>query len=86
MRSKTDYIQSENDRGKTEIRKVGLAPVQREGMDYEFSTVFDIASSHMATVSKDRTRLFRDMPFVITPQIGKALHEWLNADTNTTQK
>ena len=33
MRSKTEYIQAENERGKTEIRKVGLAPVQREGMD-----------------------------------------------------
>ena len=34
MRSKTEYVQVENERGRTEIRKVGLAPVQREGMDY----------------------------------------------------
>ena len=34
MRSKTEYIQTENERGKTEIRKVGLAPVQREGMSF----------------------------------------------------
>ena len=54
MRSKTDYIQVENDRGKFEIRKVGLAPVQREGMEYEFGVVFDLGINHIVNVSKDR--------------------------------
>ena len=58
MRSKTDYVQVENERGKTEIRKVGLAPVQREGMDYEFRVVFDLSVNHLVTVSKDRTTIF----------------------------
>ena len=73
MRSKTEYLQSEDERGKKEIRKVGLAPVQREGMDYEFGTVFDVSLSHMATVSKDRTGLFNDIPFTITKETGKKL-------------
>ena len=78
MRSKTEYIQSENDRGRTEIKKVGLAPVQREGMDYEFGTVFDVALSHMASVSKDRTGLFDGAIFTITQDTGKKLRKWLD--------
>lgn len=78
MRSKTEYLQAENDRGKTEIRKVGLAPVQREGMDYEFGTVFDIALNHTASVSKDRTGIFDGNYFTITQDTGKILRKWLD--------
>lgn len=80
MRSKTDYS---NDNGRP--IKVGLAPIQRDGTDYEFTTVLDIAQNHMATVSKDRTGLFRDTPFIITPKIGERLLDWLNADDNLTK-
>ena len=77
MRSKTEYIQVENERGKTEIRKVGLAPVQRDGMDYEFGVVFDLSASHMVNVSKDRTSQFDGKVFEISPEIGKVLKRWL---------
>ena len=83
MRSKTDYIQAENERGRTEIRKVGLAPVQREGMDYEFTTVFDISANHTAVVSKDRTGVFGDIPFVINGHTGEMFRDWLNAGAET---
>lgn len=76
MRSKTDYA---NDNGKP--IKVGLAPVQRDDTDYEFTSVLDISQNHLATVSKDRTGLFRDTPFSITPKVGERLLDWLNADT-----
>ncbi len=87
MRSKTEYVISENDKGRTEIRKVGLAPVQREGVDYEFGTVFDITAEHMASVSKDRTGLFGDMPFIVTEQTGITLRKWLdNAEIQNPQQ
>ena len=81
MRSKTDYLQSEDERGKVQIKKVGLAPVQREGMDYEFGTVFDLSLNHMATVSKDRTGIFPDIPFTVSKETGKTLKKWLDAGT-----
>ena len=84
MRSKTEYIQGENEKGKIEIRKVGLAPVQREGMDYEFGTVFDVAPSHMASVSKDRTGLFDGKIFTITQDTGKILRKWLDEGVEET--
>ena len=77
MRSKTEYIQVENERGGKEIQKVGLAPVQREGMDYEFGTVFDLTADHSATVSKDRTGIFDGNIFTITQETGRIFKKWL---------
>ena len=74
MRSKTDYA---NDNGKP--IKVGLAPVQRDGMDYEFSLVFDLNNEHTVTVSKDRTSLFDGQSFSLSPEVGSKLLEWLNS-------
>lgn len=78
MRSKTEYVQAENDRGKTEIRKVGLAPVQRDGIDYEFSTVFDLSAEHNAVATKDRTGIFDGQIFTVSKDTGKILRDWLN--------
>ena len=78
MRSKTEYIQVENERGKSEIKKVGLAPVQRDGMEYEFGLIFDLGMNHMCTVSKDRTGLFDGQVFTLTQETGEKLKEWLN--------
>ena len=78
MRSKTDYLQMENERGRTEIRKVGLAPVQREGMDYEFGTVFDLGIDHNANVSKDRTGLFDGEIVRLSRETGEKLKVWLD--------
>ena len=83
MRSKTEYVQEKNDRGKTEIRKVGMAPVQREGMDYEFGVVFDLSANHSATVSKDRTSLFDGQAFTLSKKTGEALRHWLESGAET---
>lgn len=78
MRSKQDYILGENSKGKQEPKKVGMAPIQRDGMEYEFTTVFDIAMTHEAFISKDRTALFDGESFPITEIIGRRIMEWLN--------
>lgn len=78
MRSKMDYVQEKDDRGKTTIRKVGLAPIMRDGIEYEFTTVFDVDMSHNTQASKDRTGLFRDSIFQVTEETGKKLLEWLD--------
>jgi hypothetical protein len=77
MRSKQDYVIEQDSRGKSTPRKVGLAPIQREGMEYEFTTVFDVDMTHIAATSKDRTGLFTDEISQITESHGKRLAEWL---------
>lgn len=81
MRTKTDYVTEKDDRGRMVVKKVGLAPVQRDGMEYEFTLVFDIdRDKHYATASKDRTSLFdAELGEVLTEQHGAKLRNWLNA-------
>lgn len=78
MRSKTEYMQDDSN-GRKRIVKVGAAPIQRDGIEYEFTVVFDLSIDHVATVNKDRTRLFDGQYFVPTPDVGKTLKQWLDA-------
>lgn len=80
MRAKQDYVLETNERGKQTPKKVGMAPVQREGVEYEFTTVFELQMDHRAIVSKDRTGLFggsSDPIDLLLPATGKALLAWL---------
>ena len=78
MRSKQDYILETNEKGKQAPRKVGLAPIQREGMEYEFTVVFDVSMDHSFHVSKDRTGLFDGRIEKMNPKHGEELIAWLN--------
>jgi hypothetical protein len=81
MRTKQDYVLSEKN-GKMVPEKVGLKTVQRDGMDYEFTLVFDLDIKHNATASKDRTGLFAGKPEQkLGVQTGKLIQEWCNVGT-----
>jgi DNA polymerase III delta prime subunit len=79
MRSKMDYIQTQDDKGKTVIRKVGMAPIQRDGMEYEFGIVGEMDLDHNFNVTKTRCSPF-DGLFLNKP--GKEFADkfigWLN--------
>lgn len=78
MRAKTEYVLSEDDKGKKVPKKVGLAPVQRESMDYEFTLVFNIdRDKHIATSSKDRTSLFDGFYEKLEIHHGELIRNWL---------
>lgn len=82
MRCKQDYVLSEKN-GKMVPEKVGLKAVMRDGIDYEFTIVFDINMKHQAIASKDRTALFVNKPeFIITPTTGQAILDWCNEGVN----
>lgn len=78
IRSKQDYVLSEKN-GKQVPEKVGLKGVTREGMDYEFTLVFEVDIKHNALASKDRTGVFEGKPeFRINQYTGKKILEWCN--------
>jgi hypothetical protein len=81
MRTKTAYDIQENDRGKKAPIKIGMAPVQKDGLEYEFTVVFDLAViDHTATANKDRTQLFKEaLPFVINKETGALIRSWLES-------
>jgi len=79
MRTKTAYEVTQ-DNGKAKVVKVGLAPIQRDGMEYEFTAVFELSvDGHIATASKDRTTLYDGRHFKPAVETGKELLEWLEA-------
>lgn len=77
LRVKQDYALQPNERGKMEPVKLGLAPIQRDNLEYEFDIVLNIARNHIATTSKDVTFL-DGLNAVITPELGQQLAAWLN--------
>lgn len=82
MRTKQDYVLNQKD-GKFVPEKVGLKAVQKDGMDYEFTVVFDIDIKHYAVASKDRTGLFMTKPeFIINSATGRKILDWCNGGTN----
>jgi hypothetical protein len=77
LRTKTAYEVTEEN-GKKKPVKVGLAPVQREGIEYEFTLVFDLTvEGHLASVAKDRTTLFNGQHFTPGVETGAQLRAWL---------
>lgn len=80
MRSKTAYEIQDNGRGKKAPVKIGTAPIQKEGMEYEFTLVLDVSvEGNVATASKDRTRLWHQRNEVITTDHGMELRKWLES-------
>ena len=78
IRAKSDYVMTERN-GKQVPTKVGLAPVTRDGFDFEMTVALDIDAEHYAFTSKDRTGLFSGKPkFQITADTGKAILQWCN--------
>ena len=77
LRSKQEYALKKDDRGRSIPEKLGMKPIQRDGIDYEFTTVLSVDMNHKAVAVKDRTGLFPlDTPFTITEEVGKRLLQW----------
>lgn len=77
IRSKAAYEIVKAD-GRSVPQKIGMAPIQREGMDYEFTLMFDIdREGHVAFASKNRTSEFKDKEmFTISEDTGRRIREW----------
>lgn len=78
LRSKMDHVIDKDNNGRATIKKVGMAPIMRDGIEYEFTTVFDCDMSHQASASKDRTGMFTDKIFQITEETGQSIAKWLS--------
>jgi hypothetical protein len=80
MRAKTEYVLNKDEKsGKATPQKVGMGTVQRDGMDYEFTLMFELdRDSHLASAGKDRTCLFQD-PGIISEDTGKKILAWLSS-------
>jgi len=84
VRTKQDYVLSEKN-GKMVPEKVGLKSVQRDGLEYEYTLVFDLDMKNHATASKDRTGLFFGKPEQrLKVETGKLILEWCNGGVDVS--
>ena len=79
LRTKTEYVIDQNEKGRSVPRKVGLAPVQREGLEYEFDIVGELTADHELMISKTRCpELTGEVLKEPGVELAKTLYEWVN--------
>lgn len=87
MRTKTDYQEVTGSDGKKKRVKVGLAPVQREGLEYEFDLVGYMDEENTLIVDKTRCPDYSQKAF---PKPGDKefapFVDWLSGAERTTPK
>ncbi|MFD8596995.1 ATP-binding protein [Kitasatospora sp. NPDC059646] len=54
MRTKSEWVIEEDERGKKQVRKIGTKAEQREGLEYEFDLVGDLDQENTLVVTKSR--------------------------------
>lgn len=79
MRSKTEYIITENERGKQTPKKVGMAPVIRDGSEYEFDIVGELNQDNYMSISKTRCQALTNKMFEKPgADFANILKDWLS--------
>lgn len=87
VRSKTEYVQEKNDRGYTEIRKVGMASIQRDGMDYEYDITLDMDVAHNGVIGKTRCAALDGKCFPFPGEdLAEILKAWLSDGAPVVEK
>lgn len=81
MRARTEYVVEKDEKtGKSTPRKVGMAPIQRDGLEYEFDIVADMDSDNNFIVSKTR---YKPLTGAVIkkpqPELGREILVWLES-------
>lgn len=80
MRAKTEWVLDRDDKGKTAPRKVGLAPVMRDGIEYEFDVCGDMDHKNTLEITKSRCPKLTGAAFSKPgKEVADALKEWLGS-------
>jgi hypothetical protein len=79
MRSKTEYAVTKDEKtGKSKPEKIGTAPVQRDGFEYEYDVIIDLGIDNVGVVNKTRCPALAgkviDKP---GPALADTLRDWL---------
>jgi hypothetical protein len=82
MRSKTEYVIEENERGRKTPRKIGMKPEQRDGIEYEFDVVGDMDADNTLMITKTRcSALAGGVIRQPGEQLATTILEWLSGGT-----
>jgi hypothetical protein len=76
IRSKQDYVITEKN-GKSVPEKVGMKGIQKDGLEYDYTIVFELDIYNNVNCTKDRTQLFNSrIAFKIDDTTGKKIMQW----------
>jgi hypothetical protein len=80
LRTKSEWVIEDNDRGKKVPRKIGLKAEQRDGLEYEFTLVGQMDHENNLIVSKSRCPVLSGA-VVNKPgeEFGRTLRDWLES-------
>lgn len=79
LRTKSEWVVEENDRGKKAPKKIGLKAEQREGLEYEFTVVGTMDLENTLVVTKSRCpALSGEVIAKPDEQFGRTLLNWLD--------
>jgi hypothetical protein len=81
MRSKTEWVIGQNDKGRTTVERRGLAPVQGKDIEYNFDILLEINRKHSARFLKSRIGNYQDQ-IIEHPgeDLGKEIYEWTHKE------
>jgi hypothetical protein len=79
MRTKTEYVVEKDEKsGKSVPRKIGMQPVQRDGLEYEFDVVADLDQDNNLIIGKTRcSRLTGKVFNKAGREVAEILTDWL---------
>lgn len=77
LRAKQEYQAEKDDNDKLQIKKMGLKPIQKDDLEYEFMIVLRTEQNHIAIPTKDNSNLLNENGELITPEHGAKIYQWL---------
>lgn len=85
MRAKMSYTQEKDEKtGKSVVRALGMQPVQRDGIEYEFDIFGLLDQSNTLVIQKSRAVELRGAVIEQPgPELGEALKAWLEDGVET---
>lgn len=79
MRSKTEWVTEKDSNGRSKPVRIGLAPEQGKGIEYEFDMLMEVNPEHYVEFIKDRSGMYQDKGFNKPDEsLGVELIKWLS--------
>jgi len=87
MRSKMDYVQDEDDKGRKKVRKLGFSPQGESNFPYEVDFHFIINENHLSKMDKTAQGLLTNPEvFIIEEETGSLLRRFSEEGENTEDR
>ena len=88
FRQKMEYVQERNEEGKVRITKLGVKPIQKDDLEYEFDITLKLNNDHTAEVIKNTVNFISEKEFEsspITSEFGENLGKYLSSGIDPAQ-